>query len=284
MQCDSLNLLFLSPWQGNTFFLSFTLITSRKSKQTRTSYYRRGFDIVDPYLGALCELGTVKCGGCQRELTINDSLHLSDCQRGNGYIPRHNALRDALHQAAQWAGKSVLPDGARHAVGKDHKLPDLTVKNWQAGRLNLCLDVRVSTHTTKPFKRLYQLPDGSDTVHPARDILAPAHSARISKFKEYATPFNAARLNPGRNQSTPEEQRTLKLTTLSDSLGDVLFLPVTSSSGGGISPDVNFVLKTLASTALAKNRVIDSNPVAFFHPSSLQFRIEPWVNSSSHTL
>ena len=84
---------------------------------------------------------------------------------------------------------------------------------------NLCLDVRiVSTHTTKPFKRLYQLPDGSDTVHPARDILAPAHSARISKFKEYATPFNAARLNPGRNQSTPEERRTLQLTTLSDSL------------------------------------------------------------------
>ena len=31
-------------------------------------------------------------GGCQKELTITDSLHLSDCQRGNGYIPRHNAF------------------------------------------------------------------------------------------------------------------------------------------------------------------------------------------------
>jgi len=41
-------------------------------------------------------------------------------------------------------------------------------------------------------------------------------------------------------------EKQLKLTTLSDPLRDVLFLPVTSS-GGSVSPDVNFVTeKTLA--------------------------------------
>ena len=63
------------------------------------SAYRCRLDIVDPHLGALCKLGTVKCGFCEKELSAASSLHLSDCtSRGRGITRRHHALRDELKE------------------------------------------------------------------------------------------------------------------------------------------------------------------------------------------
>ena len=72
-------------------------------------------------------------------------------------------------------------------------------------------------------------------------------------------------LDGGNNDKTPEEQRTpLKQIILSDIQGDVVFLPAASSSGGGVSPDISSLLKSLASIALRNGKVLDSNPLQLF--------------------
>ena len=100
---------------------------------------------------------------------------------------------------------------------------------------------------------------------PTLDTLSPAHHARIIKRREYVdrrlteTDFNA-----GRDRDTPEEKRTLKQITLSDRQGEVIFLPASSSSGNGISPDISALLRSLASIALQNDRVLDANPLPLF--------------------
>ena len=215
--------------------------------------------------GALCKLGTVKCGFCEKELSAASSLHLSDCtSRGRGITRRHHALRDELKNVASWAGKTTIQDGAYRPIGKSNKQPDLTIREWQ-GDQDLCIDVRVaSSHKTPRFRCVIQTPTKTHS-DPILDTLSPAHHARIMKRREYVdrrlieTDFNA-----GRDRDTPEEKWTLKQITLSDLQGEVIFLPASSSSGGGISPDISALLRSLASIALQNDRVLDANPLPLF--------------------
>ena len=151
-------------------------------------------------------------------------------------------------------------------MGFKHKQPDLTILEWRA-ELDLCIDVRgvTSAHKTPLFSCLIQVPNGRTHSNPALHTLSPAHHARISKHREYVqSPLGEADLDGGNNDKTPEEQRTLKQIILSDIQGDVVFLPAASSSGGGVSPDISSLLKSLASIALRNGKVLDSNPLQLF--------------------
>ena len=106
----------------------------------------------------------------------------------------------------------------------------------------------------------------SDTSSQRQNPLrsSTAHHARISKHHEYVQSWGEADLDGGNIDKTPEEQRTLKQIILSDIQGDVVFLPAASSSGGGVSPDISSLLKSLASIALQNGKVLDSNPLQLF--------------------
>jgi hypothetical protein len=229
--------------------------------------YRRRFNMVDSTVGSMLEEGPVTCGKCKKSVTAaNSATHLSDCVSSTGGKNwRHHPFRDEVSFAARWAGKDTIPDGSYRKIGRKPKQPDITVTSWLAGT-DLCIDTCVaSAHCQLPFTRLVST-DQRNVSDPALHTHSTTHRARLKKYSEYfVAPPNAGLLEAGREDNTPEEKRTLKQLTLSDLIGDVFFLPASASSGGSLSPDTTAFLKTCASLAVSKKRIIDLNPVPAFH-------------------
>ena len=77
-------------------------------------------------------------------------------------------------------------------------------------------------------------------------------------------------LNAGRDN---EEVRTLKEIKLSNSSGvEVLFLPMSTSSGGAVSSDVTSFLKCIASEVLQGGIILDQDPYRAFLRNTIAWR------------
>jgi hypothetical protein len=227
--------------------------------------FARRHDIVDAYLGHLLTKGAVCCGKCGTILDATMSLHLSDCvTKVGGQNTRHNSFVNALVRIITEAkGETPIRDGKFRKIGIKPKQPDITIADWEYG-CDLALDVIIgSVHVAIPMARLL---DPTRLVDPDIHSQAVAHCLRIRKLGQYVKPerINASMLNDGSEGTTPEEKRTLKKFEMSDHQGNVLFLPIASSSGGAPAPDLHAFLRTLASTAVRYGRLIDKDPIASF--------------------
>jgi hypothetical protein len=237
--------------------------------------YRRRLDIPDPVLTyCTTQYDNVKCGLCNKVLTANDSMHLSDCvSKTGGKNWRHDGFTRELNYVIRLSGYEIYPDKGYRPIGHQRKQPDITIVGFKQGK-DLCIDVIIGATSKTPIRpRLIPLQPSQPnaptvtTIDPALHTLATAHHLRLTKNTQYFTaPLDSDELfeEGAQAENTPEEKRTLKHKILSDLQGDNYFMPAASSSGGAVSPDVKALLKHLASQGVARHKIRGWRPVQAF--------------------